>query len=107
MATALCPPYAASFRGTDETLELPLAFLAFFAVRSFWKYIGVCHDPGGGRPGIMRVSGDHTYEGKFCLEFPATKAVHDLELVWAAMRVILTQRWVILPHRTFRYSRGC
>ena len=35
----LCPSDAASFRDTNETLALPLAFLASFAVQSLWKYI--------------------------------------------------------------------
>ena len=57
----LCPPDAASFRDTGETLGLPLvllAFLASFAVQSLWKYTRVFHDLGRGLP-LMRVSVQH------------------------------------------------
>ena len=49
LCATLCPPYAASFRDTDETLELPLTFFAFLAslaVQSLWKHTRVFHDLG-------------------------------------------------------------
>jgi len=51
----LCTPDAVSFRNTGETLELPLASFASFAVQSLWKYTKVFHDLWCGLP-LMRVS---------------------------------------------------